>query len=163
MNVVLDACTLINLMNGKVLQTITRIPGCSFFVGENLREQEILNSAQILMLEALVSTGDIRLLESSITLQEFIALKKKYDLGDGETESIALCKHFGYIFGCDDRKARRSANKELGSGYVIGSLFLLREAHRHELLTLEEVLNAVDLMKQKGGFLPSVPEAYFLE
>src|ERR1700733_14212860 len=93
MNVVLDACTLINLINGEVLQKVSLLPDFYLYVGDNILEQEILDHAQKLYIELLISNSEIKILQSSVSLNEFIDLKSKYGLGDGETECLALCKN----------------------------------------------------------------------
>lgn len=161
MQVILDACTLINLINGASLQTVLSIPEFSFFVGDILLDSEILNPAQKLIIDAHISKGHIVKLTSIITLQEFLIVKQKFDLGDGETEGIALCKKGKYSFASDDWKARRSGVIEIGDAKVIGTLFLLRETVRQSLMTIQEAISCIQLMKQKGAFLPEVGESYF--
>ena len=162
MDIALDACTIINLLNGKVLKKVTAIPAVRFFVGDTLLEQEILNNAQNILLETLLSTGTIQTLESSVTIHEFLSLKKKYELGDGETETIALCKNHNCHFASDDKRARKCGSIELGEDKVIGTLFLLRLAVQHSILTADGAVETIKIMKEKGGFLPEVDKSYFL-
>jgi len=161
MNIALDACTLINLINGKVLQKITETPNIHLFVGDNLLDQEILNHAQNILLESLISDGKIQVLESSVTISEFLALKTKYDLGDGETETIALCKEHNNYFASDDKKARKCAGKELGQDKVVGTLFLLKQTVKQSMIEANEAFESLQLMRQKGGFLPDIELDYF--
>jgi predicted nucleic acid-binding protein len=160
MNVVLDACTLINLINGEVLQKIILLPRFIFNVSDNLLDQEILDQAQKLYIEVLLNDGHLKLLESNVTLSEFTNLKNEYDLGDGETECLALCKKNNLHFASDDFKARKCGVKELGEQRVVGSLFFLRESVANQVLTCDEAKNGFALMKSKGGYLPKVDEAY---
>jgi predicted nucleic acid-binding protein len=160
MNVVLDACTIINLINGEVLQKVSQLPGYVLYVGDNLLEQEILDQAQKLYIELLVSSNQIIVLQSNISLAEFISLKSKYDLGDGETECLALCKNNNYAIASDDLKARKCSAKELTEQNVIGSLFLMRESVRNHLLSCEDAKTAFSMIMSKGGHLPKVDENY---
>src|SRR6267378_2113510 len=98
MDIALDACTIINLLNGNILQQITQLSGHRFYVSDGILEQELLSPAQNIFLDTLITNGSIQVCTSSITVQEFIALKSKYDLGDGETETIAICKLNHYHF-----------------------------------------------------------------
>jgi len=162
MEIVLDACTIINLINGKILDKIISIPRLLIFVGDNLLEQEIyLNLPQRVIIESLIQSKKITLLESDVTLNEFTKLKKVYDLGDGETECIALCKKHGYAIATDDKRARMSAKIELGEAKIVGSLFFLREAVRNEVIECEDALASFKLMKKHGGFLPNLDKDYF--
>lgn len=163
MNNVLDACSIINLINGGVLHRIALIPGYKIYIGDHLLEQEILNPAQKIIVESLILNGKLILLESDITLSEFTSLKIKYNLGDGETECIALCKKHDFNIVSDDSKARKSSIKELGTQRVYGSLFILRESVRANLLSCEEAKKVFAMMKIKGGFLPDINDDYFCE
>jgi predicted nucleic acid-binding protein len=162
MNIILDACTIINLINGQSFHSVISIPGLSIFVGDNLIDQEIsLNIAQKIIIESAVNENKITLLLSNVTLADFSTLKAIYELGNGETECIALCKLLGYHIATDDWKARSAATVEIGVSKVIGSLFLLREAVRKKILTCTEAQNSFLLMKKKGGFLPNIDLEYF--
>lgn len=161
MHVILDASSIINLINGDMLQRTATIPAMSFYVGDGLLETEILNDFQKIMLDTLIADGKIGLLETSISLSEYVKLKDKYDLGSGETECIALCRSYRYIICSDDKKARKAASAELGESNVIGSLFILKEAVKHEIVTCNAAKESFALMKHKGGFLPNIPVDYF--
>jgi predicted nucleic acid-binding protein len=162
MNIILDACTIINLLNGQVLQDILSIPQIGIYIGDNFVDKEIsLNLSQKIIVESLIDAQKIVLLESDITLSEFTQLKKRYDLGNGETECIALCKKHGYYVATDDWKARNAAAIELGDSKVIGSLFLLRETVRKKIISCSTAKQSYLLMKQRGGFLPKIDEEYF--
>lgn len=163
MDIVIDACSLINLINGQVLHKILLIPANTFYVGDNLLEQEILNDGQKLLIEAFLIDNKIQLLQSTVTLSEFKILKSRYGLGDGETECMAICKNYNFCIATDDGKARKCSVKELRKGNVIGSLYLLREAVRNDLLTCEEAKEAFTLMKKSGGFLPKIDDNYLCE
>jgi predicted nucleic acid-binding protein len=160
MNVVLDACAIINLINAEVLQKVSLIPNYNLYVGDNLLDQEILNQAQKICIEVLLSNGLIKLLKSNVSLSEFTILKNKYDLGDGETECIGLCKRHGFYIATDDFKARKCAKKELGESSVAGSLFLLRESVRTNILSCDEAKKAFAIMIAKGGYLPKIDDNY---
>lgn len=121
MEIVLDACSIINLINGDVLQKVILLNDKRFYVGEYLYDEEILDISQKLKVQTLVQNSCITLLQSTITLTQFSILKNKYDLGNGETECIAICKNTGYFIATDDKKARSNASTELGGAKVIGS------------------------------------------
>ena len=134
--------------------------GVKFFIGENLLEQEILGDQKIVV-EALVDKGLLKVLTSSLGIKEYMLLKAKYGLGDGETEGILLCKEHGYYLITDDNKARKHAATELGTIMVRGTLFLLKKCVLAGKMTEELAYETLELMKTCGAFLPDFPEKYF--
>ena len=161
MNVVLDACSIINLINGNLLQKVILLPSYKYFIGELLFEQELLNNIQKIKIQACIDNKNIMLLNSIITLSEFNTLKSLYDLGLGETECIALCKRFDYHISTDDLKARYSAEKELGKEKVIGSLYFLKKLKETGITSTEESYKSYLSMKKAGGFLPKIDQSFF--
>lgn len=157
---ILDACSVINLLNGGLLQKTVTLASTKFHIGEILLEQEILDNVQKLKVNTLIANKDLHLLPSNILLSQFITLKNKYGLGDGETECIALCKNLNFTISTDDLKARKCAKDELGSQFVIGSLYLTRELVRSGKISCQEALTAYKEMIRHGGFLPKVDAAY---
>jgi hypothetical protein len=93
-------------------------------------------------------------------LHDFVSLLDRYDLGYGETERIAFCISEGLSFCSGDRRARKSAEGELGASRVVGTLYLLRECVRSSLLTKAEAKLAYERMKVRGAFLPDWPDRY---
>lgn len=160
MKLILDACTIINLINGQALDKVAQMLSYTFYISDFLLEQELLSNSHKIFIEALLLQGKITLITSDTALSEFTGLKSKYNLGDGETECIALCKKHNYSIATDDRKARINAVKELSEDRVVGSLYLLREAVRNNILTCEQGVTSYLLMKAEGGFLPKVDEKY---
>jgi predicted nucleic acid-binding protein len=161
MEIILDACTIINLINGEVLQEISLISNHTIYICDNILEEEILDSAQKLFIEALIIKGHVKLLESDVTLAEFTSLSSRYNLGFGELECLALCKKHFFHIATDDANARKFAKAELGTEKVIGSLYLIRDAVRNLALNEQEAKNAFKMMKIKGGFLPNIEDSYF--
>lgn len=163
MDIVLDACSIINLFNGDSLDKVLRL-NHSFYVGDMLFEQEIITDLQKIVLQALIEKKQIAILPSTLSLTEFLRLKDKYKLGMGETECLSLCKNSGYIICTDDKKARECSGRELGTSNVVGSLFLLRESVKYALMNCIEAISSYTLMRKKGGFLPgNLDKEYFCE
>ena len=163
MDIILDACSIINLINGGLLQKVVTLASIQFHVGEILLEDEILNEVQKIKVNTLVVEGNISVLEASVSLSEFTRIKGRYNLGKGEVECIALCKRLQYSISSDDLKARNSAINELGKHAVKGTLFLIRELVRDGAISCEEAMTAYRSMIVKGAFLPTVDEHYFCE
>ncbi len=162
MDIVLDACSIMNLINGNCLDKVLQLPNHRFFIGDMLFEQELLNDFQKLIVQACIDEGLITILESKASYSAFNLLKQKYQLGLGETECILLCKTQGYIICTDDRKARLCSTGELGKECVVGSLYMLKECVGYNLISCDDSILAYCAMINKGGFLPKqMTKAYF--
>ncbi len=106
-----------------------------------------------------MSLADDRELPAN-TFIDFLAL---YDLGDGETECLAFADNDAAIVICsDDSAARAVASQRFGSERVVGSLYLLRECVRQNLIIHVQARAVYELMKYRGGFLPELPDDYFM-
>jgi predicted nucleic acid-binding protein len=161
-DIVLDSSAIINLVNGGCIDKVLSIGEHNYFVGDLITDHEILNPIQKVVLETLIETGLLTLLDARIPLSRVIELQNKHSLGLGETECIAICVATGYSICTDDSKARNCSKKEIGENKVIGSLYLLREAVRAGTLSCPEALKIYVRMKVKGGFLPSgLTDNYF--
>jgi hypothetical protein len=160
MNVVLDSCSLVNLINGDLVEEIIKIPNCNFLLGQIVYEECCEIESQKLIIDRAIELSKFKLVPD-VDIDQFIQIKQKYQLGDGETESIVNCFNNDFILSSDDLKARQCAVKELGTDRVIGCLYLTRETARNNIITCDEALNAYLIMKVKGGFLPIVDDNYF--
>lgn len=161
MDIVLDACSIINLVNGNCIDRVLCLDH-KFYVGDMLLEQEILSNVQKIMIEALIQKNYLKILPSNVSLQAFKEFNKKFNLGLGETECILLCKSGDFVICTDDRKARICSETELGTDKVVGSLYLLRASVKAAIMSCAEAIGSYGLMRVKGGFLPSnLNEKYF--
>lgn len=158
----LDACTIIFLTNGNVLDVILKLQGRTWFVGQIVFDECRIDGKVIPELQKAVDDGRITLLDGSeIDAGDFLNLLQKHGLGDGETECVAYSILDGRVVCTDDRKARNVIIINLGQDKVIGSLGLLREAVNQGLLTSVDAMNAHNLMVSKGAFLPSISSNFF--
>jgi predicted nucleic acid-binding protein len=158
--VILDSCALINLLNAEILKKIFKLDDHVFYIGELVRDECFAVDEQKKTIEFFINKGVLKVLEGQISFTEFKDIKNKFGLGDGETESIALSKKLNFHIATDDRKARNSALEEVGSEFLCGSLYLLKQMITQGILTCTEGLVIYKLMKIKGGFLPSVDVNY---
>lgn len=161
MNIVFDACSIINLLKADVLQKTLTIPDDNFYIGELLLHQELLIEVQKIKVETFVVSNKIKILESTFSLSEFNRIKSLYNLGVGESECIALCKKLHYSIATDDQAAREAAKKELGRERVIGSIGILYRLISHGISTIEEAYQSYLLMLKGGAFLPRLEIASF--
>lgn len=161
--IVFDSSSIINLINGEVLNDILKLQGYIFYIGNIVLEECSRVQSQKDVIEKYIQEGKIKLIEEDVDLTVFRTLKTKYNLGDGETECIGYCKGTAFKLSSDDGKARRDATTELGASHVTGSIFLLREAVRFQIIECRSAKSAFLFMKIKGGFLPEVADEYFCE
>jgi len=151
----IDACSLIILDKGDVLDKILALAGHEFFVGSFV-EDECGN-----LVKSRLQQGSLnKLPDERLSLHKFVALLDRYDLGYGETECIAFCVSESISLCSDDAKARKAAEIELGAPRVVGTLYLLRECVRSSLLTRAEAVLAYEQMRVRGAFLPDWPDGY---
>ena len=108
-----------------------------------------------------VAAGTVTLLENGVSVTEFAEAVRKYRLGAGEVECILLAGRHQLVVCTDDKKARRVAEKVLGSPGVLGVLILLQKCIDARLLTAQAARSAYELMRSRGAFLPDLPNEYF--
>ena len=162
MRILFDASALINLTNGRILDTVLTLPGRTWFVGPIvLRECEeqgaIPSQLQQSLHNNLVSVLD----ESTIAASVFLTFIRVYGLGDGETECLTFGAASDFIICCDDRKARKAIRHELGDDRITGSLGLLKDLVREGLMTINEALESYSRMIAAGAFLPKISDDFF--
>lgn len=154
MNIILDTCSIVNIINGDFIDHLMIHPTHNFYVGESLFEYELLNPTQKIVIGLLVSSRQIKLLPEDISISDFQKYYLKYDLGLGETESIILCKKLGYAICTDDLKARKSSTVELGKKNVVGTLFLIKECVKSKVITCDQALSIYKRILICGGYVP---------
>jgi predicted nucleic acid-binding protein len=152
--VILDASTLINLVNGEVLAEVLSIPGVTFQMSAVVRtESKSIADA----IDAAIAEGRIGLVDDSlISISAFREAKRQMQLGDGETECILAAAWMCCAIGCDDRAARKHAKQRLGADKLMGSIGLLRMAIDAGLLSSEAAFASYGLMGARGGYLPQL-------
>lgn len=164
MNIILDSCSIVNLINGGCLDKILTLPGFKFYVGDILIENELLNSFQKSLILTAIQKCLITNLNDDIPISIFSSYNQKFNLGIGETECIIRCKKNDFTICTDDKKARKCAKEELGQQNVIGSLHLLKLCVSHKLMSCEDAIASYEAMQNKGGFLPKkLDKKYFCE
>ncbi len=159
MNIILDACTAINLVNGDALGVAIGLPDCRFIIGPQSLDE--CGSAKP-MLQGLIDAGSLLLQEDNeLSSSLFLELLAQYSLGDGETETLTFSKMFGYTICTDDKKARHVANQMFGADRVTGSLGLLRRAVQQGMVTPNDAHAAYKKMISAGAFVPDIPLTFF--
>jgi predicted nucleic acid-binding protein len=152
---ILDACTLINLVNGEVLAMVLGLPDDEFLVSPMVRDE---SSSIAQAVDHAVQSGRLGYVDDDIIpANEFARAKREMRLGNGETECILAAERLGCHIACDDHQARLRATERLhDADRVTGSIGLLRRLCGANLMTPEQVLAAYNLMRSRGGYLPAL-------
>jgi hypothetical protein len=159
-NLIIDACSLINLNNADVLAVTCRLARCRFWVCPGVIIE--CRAEMVARLFALNAEGVIGFIDDGqMPATRILELLDQYGLGPGETESIAACEVFGYGLCSDDGPARKLAGRLLGPPRVTGSLRLLRWCVEEQLVMCEAAFSLYGIMRACGGFLPSMRQDFF--
>lgn len=122
-------------------------------------ECQVGSAAAILELQAADAVGFLD--DDIVPTDLFLDLLAEHDLGDGETECIAICHINGNSVCCDDRKARKLAQSILGNDRVIGTIRLLRWCVEDGLIDCQLAFALFRKMRAAGGFLPATQQEFF--
>jgi predicted nucleic acid-binding protein len=161
-DLIIDASSVINLDNAGALELVARLRERTLWLSPLVvGECEPTCAAEILRL---VEQGLIRLVNAqNISAEVFLDLLQTHELGEGETECLALCLGHPYVFCCDDSKARHVGVQLLDEPRVIGSLRLLKWCVGEGLATAEIAFSLYKAMNDAGGFLPNIAPEWFEE
>lgn len=159
-DLITDASSIINLSNAGALGLVTAIPGVTICVSPLVvGECEPTCAAELL---AQQERGTVRFVDADeIPAELFLSLLDAHELGEGETECLALLLKGDYSFCCDDGKARSVGISLKGEAHVLGSIRLLKWAVVTGLCAPEEAFQYYQRMKDAGGFLPDLPREWF--
>jgi len=159
--IIIDASTLINLVNGEVLPCVFHLPGTGFLIsGMVLDESKTIAP----VVRGAIDAGFLELVDSDIiTMSEFTQAKSALNLGDGETECILAAEAIHCHFACDDKAARKCAKSRLTPDKVTGSIGLMQLTVTAALLRPDEAMVAYTKMIAHGGYLPLLPPDHFDE
>lgn len=155
-NISLDSCSIINLINCNQLENILNIPNHKFYISNSVLKELYEVESQKTLLERYLSSELISIYEYEVEIDIYQRLFSEYDLGDGEIEALAICIMGGNSFKmcCDDKKARLMSSKEIGSDNVIGSLTLLKRCVDASIIKCSDAFVSYIEMIAHGGFLP---------
>jgi predicted nucleic acid-binding protein len=159
--IIIDASTLINLVNGEVLSRVFHLPGTRFLIsGMVVDESRTIAS----VVKGAIAAGFLDLVDGDlISMSDFTKAKAELNLGDGETECILAAGLIPCHFACDDRAARKCAKNRLDSASVMGSIGLLQMVVKAAVLTPDEAMSSYTKMVDHGGYLPALAPDHFDE
>lgn len=163
MNVIIDACSIINLYNGGMLRRICELQDLEILVGPIVGGECSVDISPVIA--DLHDGGLLRYLaDNDLDSDEFLIFVGEAKLGDGEAECISLARlDQNSVICCDDKRGRMKGVEILGDGRVFGSLRLLKMAVEREIINANEAFEAYELMRGAGGFLPDITIDYFQE
>jgi predicted nucleic acid-binding protein len=154
--VVIDTCSIINLINSNLASEVLGDENFTFVIGPAVRLELSKESSQLPELAELEQRGLLKYYNKPIDITLIGSLFTEFDLGDGETECIAIALIERYKLCCDDRKARKAAENKIGQPSCYGSIGALKKA------VCTGANAGYNEMKSKGGFLPSnIDRSYF--
>lgn len=161
MNVVMDACSVINLQNGGALAAVCSIAGLKVQIGPIVGGECSEGCAAVIA--TLHDSGLLEYLtDTPLDADEFLEFVGEHRLGDGEAECIMLAALDDEAkVCCDDMRGRKKAQAILGDERLVGSIGLLRDAVTCGLLSAAQAYLAYMQMRDAGGFLPDISEDYF--
>jgi predicted nucleic acid-binding protein len=157
---VIDSSSVINLFNAGALHLVGKLARCQLWLPP-LVVGECGPTCAAMVLEVR-DAGLFHFVNDDVVDADlFFRLLADHNLGDGETECIALSIVSGFDICCDDRKAREIARTTLGHERVIGSLRLLRWCVEDQLIPCDQAFLLFREMRRQGGFLPETQQAFF--
>ena len=155
MQYVVDASTVINLVNVNALRLLRNLSGHRFWITHAVFAECRVSCGLDLVAEIL--TDGLSVVEdTSIDAPRFLELLDTHSLGEGETESIVACEGLSWRLCCDDKKARKLGQDLLGADQVTGSIGILRMMVIESLISRETGMSMYKEMKTQGGFLPNI-------
>lgn len=163
MNGIFDACSLINCVNGEVLDLMLGLPDIQWSLGSFVHEETTRTEGCSAAITQALSSGLLTLLEDApFSATEMVDALQEHGLGEGETECLLYAQASAdMLVVCDDRAARALLKGIIGPMRVTGTLGLLRIAVGLKVLTVADALGAYGRMKAAGAFLPQIDKSFF--
>jgi len=161
MNIMVDSSSLINVIKGNCVDQICQLKDMKYYIGNIVIRECSVDEYEKRVINGLIKNGKLISANHNVPLKEFLKIKNNFKIGNGESESIALCNELGFSLLCDDRKARECGKKILGKEKVFGSLYLLKRCVDESMMECTQANNFYREMESKGGFLPDLEKTYF--
>ena len=158
MNIVIDACTLINIGKSGCVEYIKAIPSLRLLVGDVVYGEVSEQDATIL--EAVEDVLD-RIDSDAMPADQFTRLVGVENLGGGESECIAIGRELGVLIGTDDGKARKYVADKWGCENLVGSIGLIRKCVLNGIKSEAQAYRGYRRMVGAGAFLPRYREEEF--
>lgn len=160
MKVLLDTCSVINLVNVGALELVCSLVDREWWVTPVVVDECGPTCAAALL--DLKERGLIHFLDDDqVNADQFLALLGAHRLGAGETECMAIAIAADHHICCDDRRAREAASGLIGADRVFGTIRVLRWCVGQKLIVCADAKALLHSMRELGGFLPDVPREFF--
>lgn len=159
--IIIDACSIINLYNAEALASVVQLRNTTFTFSPLVCGE--LSEEVNLYVSSIVQSGKAETFDDSkVPAEIFVKAYGSFRLGKGETECIAIAANCDSFTVCsDDKSARKAAQSLLGTKRVTGSLGLLLRCVSEAILSDDCAYDCYLQMKQKGAFLPVLGRADF--
>lgn len=155
--IVCDTCSLINLQKAEALHLGVDMPCAKFCVG-----QVVVSELQTDVHVDMDWQSRCVLIEPDVDIARLASALNKFGLGPGETETLLLAKREGFCVLCDDRRARKVMEQELGGHRLAGSLGWLTHLVKNARLSAEDAFSRYEKMQSLGAFVPRLSNAEFI-
>lgn len=135
-----------------MLEAVLRLEVHPILFGPQVRQE--CRTIERTLDEIVQSKCAVILNDEELPFSRYVELTERYNLGAGETECLAFAELTGARVSCDDGRARRMIESELGRGRLTGSIGLMKAAVKSGLVSAAEARAAHAAMIRCGGFLP---------
>ena len=160
MDLIIDASSIINLENAGALEIVARLENRNLCLSPLvIGECQPTCAAKLAELEQQHAVWFVD--PEKVSAEVFLELLEDHELGEGETECLALALGHQFVFCCDDQKARQIGIGLIGADRVVGSLRLLKWCVEDGHLSVGEAFALYERMKAAGGFLPDLDQSWF--
>jgi predicted nucleic acid-binding protein len=161
LRIILDACSIIILQSGSVLDVVLTIQGFKFAVCPAVRNEVRELSAVI---TSKIMSGEITELDDrELGANEVSEIAGKHNLGLGEGECLAFCNKKPELAFCtDDKKARAVGVSLLGQKRILSVRELLIQCVAEGLMTSLDAFAAYEQMRARGAYLPALKREDFI-
>lgn len=159
MSLIIDSCSLINVVKAGLADELKNDPCLQLVVGPVVREEvwRTPNDGRVLVPRTLVTD-----IHEEVDASELVELMDRCLIGPGEAEAIILADRLNLFLFCDDRRGRRVASDLFGEDRVIGTLGLALHLAR-ESGCVQQLYERYDNARAEGAFLPSHTRGSFAE
>jgi predicted nucleic acid-binding protein len=160
LKVLLDSCSVINLVNAGALELVCALQDIEWWLTPVVVDESGPSCAAVTL--DLQQRGLIHFLDDDeLNAERFLALIEEHRLGAGETECMAIAVETDYHICCDDGRARQVASDLIGPDRVFGTIRVLRWCVEQRVIACGEAKRLLCLMREQGGFLPNTPQSFF--
>ena len=162
LTVLVDTCTLINLLATGEAEAIIRSMGRGFAISSAVLQETIYlrpesdgDPPDPIDLAPFIDSGVLRVCSLESEEEELLYIDYASQLDDGEAMSLAMARRRGYILATDERKARRLFLEAAGdTARLISTSDLVRNWAECEQVPAEILRNTLQRIERRARFAP---------